>query len=194
MRTAALEGCLNGYIYMQKKGISEKDSAHVRGILRLEVKRAFWDFTRIFGFVKSSGQKYFPEGFDEYSEIFKDHSLPNSGFFNDLDYAAIRLMVDQMPDKERIVFTLFLQGYDFAEISAHLGYHSRSSSRHIFDRMIERILNPKKTEKARCIQCGNEFVKKLPKSTLCSRKCTCAAYYQRKYHGSPAGSTPGASA
>ncbi len=133
-RTAALEGIFRTY-FIAKDGYSQGET---KSLIRMMVKRCFWSFCVIFGYLPSSGQIFFPKEFVNYDVFFRDRSNKKH-FFDDLDINIINEFVESFSERERDIHTLYLGGYDFAEISRKIGYANKSSPLKMHKRMIERL-------------------------------------------------------
>lgn len=135
-KTAAYEGCFKAYILSKK--IENIDYKHCKGFVRTCVKRAFWSFARIFGYIRSRGQVYFPTAWIEYESYFRDRS-ESSDAVNKIDSKIINEIIKDFPDRESEIHQLFLAGYDYAEIGKKLGYKNKSSPLKMHKRTLERV-------------------------------------------------------
>lgn len=171
MRSAALEGCLTAYQYIKERKIKEKHN--IRGVVRMQVKRCFWDLATMFGYIPSRGQVFFPTSFIDYDSHFQN-TFSNQDFREELDRVFLKMLFNELPDKKRRIFELYFNGYNFTEIGKMLGYKDPAASRQVFYRSIEEIKSPKKEEKMNCVICGKEFIKK--KSDICSKRCSKKKY------------------
>ncbi len=135
-RSAAFEGLFKSYIVCSE--IVDCSYERKKGIIKMTVKRCFWSFARIFGFIPSSGQTYFPKGYVDFKDFFREKTI-DSTTYHDCDLKIIKELIELLPDRERDIHHLYLAGYDFAEIGRKLGYKTKTSPLQMYKRSIERL-------------------------------------------------------
>lgn len=135
-KSAAYEGCFKAFLLSSK--IENPDYKHKKGLVRMCVKRAFWSLAIVFGYIRSSGQSYFPSVWVDYNNFFKDRSAPDN-FSDNVDIHIVNEIIKTFPNKEYEIHQLFLSGYDYAEIGRILGYKNKSSALKMHKRTLYRV-------------------------------------------------------
>jgi hypothetical protein len=135
-KTSAFEALFRAYIFCSKSEIT--DYLRKKGIIRMMVKRCFWSFATIFGFIPSSGQSYFPTNWVDFKDFFSE-TTKKSNIYDECDIKFINNLIQLLPARERDIHHLYIAGYDFAEIGRKLGYKNKSSPLKMHQRTIKRI-------------------------------------------------------
>jgi|GEM_PF-5875682 len=134
-KSSAFEGIFKAFLAIKK--LKYDEYLHIKGIVRMCVKNVFWTFCRLYGFIPSSGQKFFPTSFVDFNEYFKNSTTPNE--ISKIDANILMKIINDCPEKEREIWSLYLTGYDFSEIANKLNYANKSSPLKMFYRSVERI-------------------------------------------------------
>lgn len=134
--TAAYEGCFRAYLVSKK--LNAIEYKFKKGLVRKCVRECFWTLARMFGYIPTSGQIFFPTAWINFEDYFKEQTI-NSTTCDEVDHQILRDLIDQMPDKERDIFILHLSGYDYAEIARKLGYKGKTTALKIAKKKIRKL-------------------------------------------------------
>lgn len=134
-KSSAFEGLFKAFLVIKK--LDCKEYLHIKGIVRMCVKRVFWSFSRMYGFIRSSGQVFFPISYVDFFEFFKETTIPDK--ISNIDSSILMKIIENFPEKEREIWSLYINGYNFCEISKKLNYANKSSPLKLHYRSIERI-------------------------------------------------------
>lgn len=182
--SAAYEACFKAY--QMEIDRPTVNYLHQKGRVRICSKFGLISMLTTYGYLISSGQKYFPTEWVPLDYFNQGSTIPNIA--DEIDKRQIECLLKSLGNEyENEIIDLFLLGYDFVEIGERLGRGKSAISKKfqtIIKRFDERIVNVLENVFHVCPECGTKFFKRDKRAVYCSRKCmrktTGKNYYNRK--------------
>ncbi len=168
--SAALEGCYKAFTIVKRMSITCE--SHIKGIVRMNVKRTFWTMCIMNGYVPSRGQIFFPNEWVKWEDYFDERSAENDTP-TEVDHRLMRDWISQFPDGKSEVVQLFLAGYNFYEIGVVLN-QVKSSTLKMFKRITDRLQSIANHPTFVCQTCKNEFPNNgsfVQSHRFCRKRC-----------------------
>jgi hypothetical protein len=182
-KSVALEACFKVYMLEENENSKAVSYNHQKGRIRLYCKYYLFNELTTQGFFRSSGQKFFPNGFVPI-EWLENHITNEINSIDDIDFRQIESLLRLIGNEfENKILDLYLLGYNYVEIAEKLlTTKSCISKRMSF--LIKNMTERPKSLYSKCLNCGERYISRNKASNFCSKKCerkiTSHQYYLKK--------------